>query len=109
MNAHLKINRFGKTVQKRNKNSALRLRDRLFQADPYCYCCHIKLIRDKTVFQKSKKTPENWATIEHLVDRARGGTDHPENLTLACQKCNTSHYNKIIEQISQMIIHENIF
>lgn len=109
MNAHMKINRFGRKVQKRNKDSILRLRNRLFQADPHCYCCHINLIRDRTVFDQSKKTPDNWATIEHLTDRARGGTDQPENLTLACQRCNTSHYNRIIEKISQMITHENIF
>ncbi len=33
-------------------------------------------------------TPLGRATIEHIVPRAHGGTDAPENLALACDRCN---------------------
>jgi 5-methylcytosine-specific restriction endonuclease McrA len=28
------------------------------------------------------------ATLDHIVPRARGGADGPENLTLSCKRCN---------------------
>jgi 5-methylcytosine-specific restriction endonuclease McrA len=28
------------------------------------------------------------ATLEHIVPRNHGGTDHPENLAVACARCN---------------------
>ena len=33
-------------------------------------------------------TPVGRATVEHIVPRRRGGTDDPENLALACARCN---------------------
>lgn len=32
--------------------------------------------------------PISRATVEHLVPRGQGGTDAPENLALACARCN---------------------
>lgn len=32
--------------------------------------------------------PISRATIEHILPRAHGGTDAPENLALACARCN---------------------
>lgn len=32
--------------------------------------------------------PLSRATIEHIVPRSHGGTDDPENLALACERCN---------------------
>jgi 5-methylcytosine-specific restriction endonuclease McrA len=37
--------------------------------------------------------PLDWnepthATLEHIVPRAQGGSDDPENLAVACQRCN---------------------
>ena len=33
-------------------------------------------------------TPVGRATVEHIAPRNRGGTDEPENLALACARCN---------------------
>ncbi len=32
--------------------------------------------------------PDNARTIDHLVDRARGGSNELDNLVLACSACN---------------------
>lgn len=32
--------------------------------------------------------PISRATIEHILPRSHGGTDAPENLALACARCN---------------------
>lgn len=31
--------------------------------------------------------------IDHIQPRSLGGSDHPENLALACQRCNGYRYN----------------
>ncbi len=33
-------------------------------------------------------TPLNAATLEHIVPKNHGGTDVPENLAIACARCN---------------------
>ncbi|NJN91006.1 MAG: HNH endonuclease [Leptolyngbyaceae cyanobacterium SL_5_14] len=32
-------------------------------------------------------------TIDHLIPRSLGGSDEPDNLALACRRCNERHYN----------------
>lgn len=32
-------------------------------------------------------------TIDHLFPQSLGGSDDPENLALACRRCNERHYN----------------
>lgn len=32
-------------------------------------------------------------TLEHILPQSRGGSDEPENLALACHRCNERHYN----------------
>jgi 5-methylcytosine-specific restriction endonuclease McrA len=34
-------------------------------------------------------TPINGATLEHIVPKNHGGTDDPENLAIACARCNS--------------------
>ena len=38
------------------------------------------------------------ATVEHIVPKARGGADNPENYALACYKCNNDRGDKPLEQ-----------
>lgn len=43
--------------------------------------------------QTSVTVPLDWdepahATLEHIVPRGLGGTDDPENLAVACKRCN---------------------
>jgi len=32
-------------------------------------------------------------TLDHLLPQSLGGTDEPQNLALACRRCNERHYN----------------
>lgn len=32
--------------------------------------------------------PSNYATIDHVLPKARGGTDDPANLQVLCHRCN---------------------
>lgn len=40
-------------------------------------------------------------TIDHLVPRSRGGTNHAENLVLCCQSCNSSKGARTPEEWQQ--------
>jgi len=39
-----------------------------------------------------------WLTYDHLVPHARGGTNDPENLVVACQPCNCGRSNLTLEE-----------
>ena len=32
-------------------------------------------------------------TLDHILPKSLGGTDNPDNLCLACHRCNERHYN----------------
>ncbi len=50
----------------------------VFERDgPFCAYCDVEL--DETTF-----------TIDHIEAFSRGGSDDPENLTVACRSCNSS-------------------
>ncbi len=48
-------------------------RERL-DADPHCHYCRIPLDDDNS-------------SLDHVVPRSRGGAHRPENLVLACRRC----------------------
>lgn len=58
------------------------VRKRLMLKYPRCHWCEIVL---------SFAT----ATLEHVVPLSRGGSNHDDNLRLACKPCNEKHANKI--------------
>ena len=39
----------------------------------------------------------NTATLDHIVPRARGGTDVPGNLRLACMRCNSTRHHQLAD------------
>lgn len=41
-----------------------------------------------TCFYCGRKSPEAELQIDHIIPRARGGTDAEENLVVACRECN---------------------
>lgn len=49
---------------------------------PYCWWC-------------GKCSSGEQLTIEHLFPKSRGGSNSPENLRLACEKCNKSRGNSL--------------
>src|SRR5215218_7307538 len=50
----------------------------------YCHLCHKKLSRRNY----GKRGARGAWHVEHSVPRAKGGTDHLNNLFPACVKCN---------------------
>lgn len=62
---------------KRNQNRARRAKQRLFERRPFCHWCSTPLTKET-------------ATLEHIIPLKRGGLDHHNNMTLACEPCNTA-------------------
>src|SRR5690349_9002936 len=47
--------------------------------------------------------PES-ATIDHLIPQVRGGTDHTENLRLACPLCNAAKRDRPYESFANKLL-----
>ena len=56
-----------------------------------CYLCGIKMSRKKN--GRGKVAPQKarfkWSTLDHVIPKAKGGTDKRENINVACFSCNT--------------------
>lgn len=52
------------------------------RANYLCEYCHASEEASTALFE-----------IDHIVPKSRKGLDHPENLALACQRCNAYRYN----------------
>jgi 5-methylcytosine-specific restriction endonuclease McrA len=50
-----------------------------------CWYCGIELL-------------EESATIDHIVPRAKGGSDHLDNLALCCEFCNRAKLDRSVEE-----------
>lgn len=59
----------------RNSGKAQRAKRRMLKYKPFCHWCGIELTQET-------------ATLEHIVPLKRGGLDHHNNMTLACEPCN---------------------
>ena len=44
------------------------------------------------------------ATFEHLIPLSKGGSDHPDNLVIACYNCNQLRGNKDIEEFNRPVV-----
>lgn len=61
------------------------------QGGKCCYC-GVKLImppKKAMRFTNGMQFNKRAATLEHLRRKADGGTNHPDNLALACRLCNS--------------------
>ena len=58
-------------------------------SDHRCPLCGV------TMVNKGKSDVANFATIDHIIPKSRGGTGNFENLRLICRKCNNKRGNKI--------------
>ena len=59
----------------RNAGRAKRAKLRMLKKSPFCHWCGAELTRET-------------ATLEHIIPLKRGGLDHHNNMTLACDTCN---------------------
>lgn len=84
-----------RTPTKRNIRELLYVR----QDGRCCYCDRRMFRSNATAEQRREQTglcgkelrqSGLQATIEHLRPKSQGGTDHRDNLALACFRCNTS-------------------
>lgn len=72
-----------------------RLRQRLFdQQDGLCHLCGtlMNLLRGRAT-----KVGRNFATFDHVIPRAKGGTAHYSNLKLAHRRCNSARNDRPIQ------------
>lgn len=67
-------------------NASLRALLRQKQGGHCCYC-HVALTPAETP-TKNRKPSSTSETLEHLKRQIDGGTSHPDNLALACYRCN---------------------
>lgn len=79
------------------KNGRIRIRNILWlkQGGKCCYCEQPMVRADEDVNVAASQfgiacheVERRRATIEHLVRRCEGGSDIPDNLALACRRCN---------------------
>jgi 5-methylcytosine-specific restriction endonuclease McrA len=57
------------------------------RANYLCEYCH-----------SPEKISTSRFTIDHIQPRSLGGLDEPDNLSLACSRCNQRRYNFIVGQ-----------
>ena len=70
-----------KHISRKNSHWTRRKRIQLFyQYEGKCYWC-------------GKQLEFNVATLEHIIPKSIGGTNAYENLTIACQSCNSKKVN----------------
>lgn len=43
--------------------------------------------------RSSERVSPSRFTMEHITPQSLGGSDHPDNLALACRRCNERRYN----------------
>lgn len=51
------------------------------------------------VVHKDLKNAEDYATLEHIVPKSRGGSNNMENLAAACLQCNYAKGNRLVEDM----------
>lgn len=52
-----------------------------------CYCGCLTFLHPKP-WRLGDSPPADFATLEHLRRKADGGTNHPDNVAIACWQCN---------------------
>lgn len=63
--------------------------ERAHARNPRChYCKNRTVMMPRDYNTRANHAEELFATLDHVVPRAAGGTDHPANWRLACAPCN---------------------
>lgn len=81
-----------KTVSQRRRHSASK-RSRIYIRDKFkCGYCGTK--------QKEKEL-----TLDHILPKAKGGKNDPDNLVTCCFKCNQIKKDKLLSEVNMKLIH----
>lgn len=76
------INAGSNKAPKMGKNERRRIRKLLVERDGlFCHYCNCRM-------HLNNADAKNFASIEHIMPHSMGGTNHPNNLVLACVACN---------------------
>lgn len=76
------------TAKRRTASPTTRLRERLWARQAgQCHYCAVQMTL-RNYHDGDQPTRPTDATIEHLVPRALGGDNRPQNLVAACRRCN---------------------
>lgn len=65
---------------------------RVFARDGFvCQYCGLDMLRDASTLSQ--------ASVDHVIPRSKGGSDHPDNLVTSCQACNQLKNNYHAETV----------
>jgi hypothetical protein len=59
-----------------------------------CRYCRVK-VRTNLM---ERERHDNDATVDHIIPKARGGTNSPNNLALCCRRCNHAKADRSVEE-----------
>lgn len=65
---------------------------------PLCHYCQCILN-----FDGPSSKNKSYATKDHIIPKSKGGTHDPENIVIACQKCNHLKANKSYEEFKKQM------
>lgn len=68
------------------------LRQELYDRHPNCHWCGGS-VRIVPTVARNQQAPDDMATLEHLVPACHGGEYGPDNMVLACMRCNSVRSN----------------
>ena len=74
-----------KPRKRMSQNAQMSRLKHLLQRDKTCRWCGCDVVRGAY----GKRPEPNWATVDHVISHADGGSDDIGNLVLACYGCNT--------------------
>lgn len=66
-----------------------------------CYICGGRMLREREL------GPRLMASIDHVIPKARGGTNHRSNLRLAHRMCNSWKGARLLEELPPLGLSED--
>jgi 5-methylcytosine-specific restriction endonuclease McrA len=86
-NAAKERNRRAKKRASQGRHSAQDVKEQLKRQSNRCYYCNCKMV--------AKRGYPNSQTVDHVIPLDRGGRNSPDNLVIACARCNFSKNNRL--------------
>src|SRR5690606_34976638 len=79
----------GGLVERRKERPLSGKLAKVFERDAgICAYCHARLVLPEQ--HRSRQRSDFMATLDHVIPKCRGGTNHLDNLVLACRRCNST-------------------
>ncbi len=68
------------------RRARMTYRTKVYAKQPYCFWCGQRMILKP--LHGNRGALADMATIEHLIQQCKGGSDDPKNLRLVHNRCN---------------------